>query len=433
MPQNIYRGFGLYPAVSATNTLLTHGKNLHLPKTAITRGMGGSYGDSAIYKNILSSKSLNFFQEFNHETGSLICDSGITLAEILALIVPKGWFLPTTPGTKNISLGGAIASDVHGKNHHQAGCFSQHVLNITLQLGSGEIVTCSQSQEPELFRATCGGMGLSGIILAAEIQLLKIKSGYFLERTYKTNHWRETLEILDHEHSTPYSVAWADFLCTKKHIGRSLISLGDHAEKGELKIHKKPLFSVPIFAPNFLLNHLSIRAFNKLYYNKSKHSESARTVHYDTFFYPLDKISNWNFLYGKNGFTQYQFVLPDTPKHEAIEKIITLIMQSNHRPYLTTIKRFGSANQNYLSFPLDGFCFAFDFKIRHGLWELLNRLDIIVADYGGRIYLAKDCRIQAPMFRRMYPRWDEFLTICRRYGAGGKFASNQSNRTGITP
>lgn len=397
----------------------------------IARGLGRSYGDSALASHVISSLALDHFIAFDDVTGILTCEAGVSLASILTTFVPKGWFLPVTPGTKFVTVGGAIASDVHGKNHHLEGSFTDHILSLQLITADGSILECSKSSHTELFYATCGGMGLTGVIITASLRLKRIHSAYINETTIKARNLDEALELLDANHASNYSVAWIDCLATGQSLGRSLLMLGEHAIEGGLILGKAKKLTVPCNMPNFLLNQYSILAFNALYYNKQKENITKRCVHYDTFFYPLDGLHHWNRLYGKNGFTQYQFVLPKAAGREGMTAILKEISASKRGSFLSVLKSFGPGNANYLSFPMEGVTLALDFKIEKGLFELLNRLDEIVLHYGGRLYLAKDVRMSEATFKQSYPEWPTFAKIRAEYGADKYFHSLQSTRLGL--
>ena len=430
-------GWGKYPTVDSEQIIprsLSDLKTYFGTNTSfsgIARGMGRSYGDSALATQTISTQHLNHILEFNNSSGVVNCTAGVTLADLLDVFVPRGWFLPVTPGTKYVSIGGAIASDVHGKNHHVAGCFSEHIESFRILLANGDIVTCSTKENVELFHATCGGMGLTGIIIDAKIKLKHLQSSNIHETTLKAQNLAEILELIDQHDSVTYSVAWIDCLATGSQLGRSLLMLGEHTEDGGLEVPDKTKISIPIDMPNFLLNSFSVNIFNTIYYNRKFGPDSKRTLSYESFFYPLDSIRDWNKMYGKQGFTQYQFVIPKEAGLEGMQKILQLISESKQGSFLSVLKSFGDGNQNYLSFPKQGYTLALDFKMNSGTLSLLNRLDEIVLDYGGRIYLTKDARMSEKTFKTGYPKWEEFEKVRSKYGAKHVFQSLQSNRLGI--
>lgn len=395
----------------------------------IPYGNGRSYGDSALNENILYTKTYNYFLDFDEQNGILTCQAGVTLGEILEAFVKRGWFLKVTPGTKLITIGGAIASDVHGKNHHTQGCFSECVEEFTIMLASGEIKSCKRGDE--LFHATCGGMGLTGVILSAKISLKKINSAFINQTTIKTKNLKETFEAFENYKDIPYSVAWIDCLAKNEEIGKCLLMVGDFANDGNLGYKSKKKLSIPFNFPSFALNSLSVKAFNWLYYAKAKDGVSKQRVGIDTFFYPLDAIENWNRIYGSGGFTQYQFILPKEQSFEGLKEILTKISDSGKGSFLAVLKLYGKENENYLSFPLEGYSLALDFKIEAGLFELLNTLDEVVVKYGGRIYLTKDVRVSKETFESGYPQCDKFREFRREHKMDRKFNSLQSKRVKI--
>jgi decaprenylphospho-beta-D-ribofuranose 2-oxidase len=427
--------WGMYPKIKNRAYRLTNQNRLlsilKEKKEFIPYGNGRSYGDSALNENIIYARPYDCFLNFNEINGILHCQSGVLLSEILDVFVPKGWFLSVTPGTKYITVGGAIASDVHGKNHHVEGCFSNCVEEFRLMLPNGEIKTCSKSQNSELFKATCGGMGLTGVILDAKIRLKKINSKNINQITIKTKNLKETFEAFEEYANYPYSVAWIDCLAKKENIGRSILMVGDFAEDGDLNYKDKKKIAIPFNFPSIILNNLTVKAFNNLYYSKVLYGISKQKVDIDTFFYPLDAINDWNRIYGKHGFTQYQFILPKENSYKGLEEILTAISNSGKGSFLAVLKLYGKENENYLSFPMEGYSLALDFKIESGLFELLNELDKIVVKYGGRIYLAKDVRVNKEVFEKGYPKINDFRELRKDYGMDEKFQSLQSKRLGI--
>jgi len=397
----------------------------------IPYGNGRSYGDSALSANIINVKPKDYFIDFNEENGLLHIQAGVLLSEILESYVPRGWFLKVTPGTKLITVGGAIASDIHGKNHHVEGCFSECVQEFQIMLVNGEVVTCSKEATPELFKATCGGMGLTGVILDAKIYLKKINSQYIDQTTIKTKNLKETFEAFEEYSDKPYSVAWIDCLAKGDNIGKCLLMVGDFRDDGKLEYRLKPQKSIPFNFPSFALNNWSVKAFNWLYYGKAKEGVSRQRVDIDTFFYPLDAIGHWNRIYGKNGFTQYQFILPKETSYEGLEEILTAISNSGKGSFLAVLKLYGKANDNWLSFPIEGYSLALDFKIEKGLFELLDQLDEIVVKHKGRIYLTKDVRVSKNTFEQGYPHIEKFRQYRKENKMDSKFQSLQSKRVGI--
>ena len=429
-------GWGRYPAVDATvlrppdvasvAKLIASGERRLVP-----RGLGRSYGDSSLSDSVADITGLDRFLAFDSQTGLLHCAAGVSLAEILDVFVPRGWFLPTTPGTKFVTVGGAIASDVHGKNHHVDGTFSDHITSMRIATVSEGIVTCSPTKLSALFRATCGGMGLTGIILDATFQLKPIRSAFIDQTLLKAANLDEALELFVEYESSPYSVAWIDCLARGRSLGRSLLTVGSHSESGELATGRDPALTVPVDLPGLVLNRRSVQWFNSLYYNRVRQRRSEQHVHYDTFFYPLDSIHHWNRIYGRRGFTQYQFVVPREGGMEGLRAVLDRVAASGRASFLAVLKVFGPANNNHLSFPFEGYTLALDLKLDDGLLPFLDQLDEIVLDYDGRLYLSKDSRMSQDMFRATYPRWEEWLDVRRRYGADQVLHSRQSERLGL--
>ena len=423
--------WGMYPKIKHTSVTLDKNINqtIQEDKSFIPYGNGRSYGDSALAENIIYCKPYNYFLDFDEEKGVLHCQSGVLFSEIIEAFVPRGWFLKVTPGTKLITIGGAIASDVHGKNHHVEGCFSSCVEEFTLMLPNGEIITCKKGDE--LFFATCGGMGLTGIILDAKIYLKKVNSKTINQTTIKTKNLKETFEAFEKYSHLPYSVAWIDCLASGEDIGKCLLMVGDFADDGKLDFKEKKKINIPFNFPSFALNSLSVKAFNWLYYKKAPDGVSQQKVVIDTFFYPLDAINNWNRIYGKGGFTQYQFILPKEKSFDGLQEILKSISNSCKGSFLAVLKLYGKANENYLSFPMEGYSLALDFKIEPGIFELLDRLDEIVLEYSGRIYLTKDVRVSKETFEKGYPDIEKFRAFRKENGMIEKFESLQSKRVGI--
>lgn len=427
--------WGMYPKIKTT--VFKFDKKQELKQIIdkhddlIPYGNGRSYGDSALSTNIINVRPKDYFIDFDEEYGLLHAQAGVLLSEILEFFVPRGWFLKITPGTKFVTVGGAIASDIHGKNHHVEGCFSTCIKEFEMMLADGDVVTCSKETTPELFKATCGGQGLTGVILDAKIYLKKINSQYIDQTTIKTKNLEETFEAFEAYRDKPYSVAWIDCLAKGDKIGKCLLMVGEFRVDGKLdyKVKKQP--NIPFNFPSFALNNWSVLVFNWIYYGKAKNSLSKQIVDINSFFYPLDTIGHWNRIYGKNGFTQYQFILPKETSYEGLEEILSMISKSGKGSFLAVLKLYGKTNDNWLSFPMEGYSLALDFKIEKGLFDLLDELDAIVVKCKGRIYLAKDARVSKEAFEQGYPKIEKF----RQYRIDNKmnttFQSRQSKRVGI--
>ncbi len=369
-------------------------------ESLIARGNGRCYGDAALQKRIYSTLNWKHFISFDKKTGMLECESGVMLSDILEAMVPQGFFLPVTPGTKFITVGGAIASDVHGKNHHVDGCFSNFVEEFKLLNDTGDILRCSRTENEELFWATIGGMGLTGIILSAKFQLKPIETSYIKSESIQCKNLEEVYRIIDESESWTYTVAWIDCFKKGKSLGRGLMMRGEHATVADLpdKLKKNPLqnkekkaMTIPFSFPNFALNPWSMKLFNFAFYNKQLKKKVKKIEHYNPFFYPLDILNDWNRIYGNKGFIQYQFVIPKKRGKEGMRKILQTIANSGNGSFLVVLKLFGKNNPlAYNSFPEEGYTLALDFKLNSKLPKLVNDLDQIVEDYGGRIYRAKD-------------------------------------------
>ncbi|MFL5739175.1 MAG: FAD-binding protein [Flavisolibacter sp.] len=431
--------WGNYPLMETEEKSFSFEKELSadLPNSSqfIARGNGRCYGDASLAPHTFSTLKYDKIISFDKEHGVFECQSGITLDQVLDVIVPQGWFLPVTPGTKFITVGGAVASDVHGKNHHVDGSFSAHVVDMDILLSNGDTITCSTDLNADLFRATCGGMGLTGIITRVRFQLKKIETSYIAQKQVKAANLEELIRLFDEYKHYTYSVAWIDCLKKGKEFGRSILILGEHAKREELDEEKKknPLrlpgkrqISLPFSFPSFALNSFTVKAFNFLYYAKNRKKEINNIVSYEPFFYPLDAVLHWNRMYGKKGFVQYQFVLPLSSK-EGLVRILQKISDAGLGSFLAVLKVFGPQH-DLISFPQEGFTLALDFAVRDGLFPFLDDLDRIVLEYGGRIYLSKDARMKPEIFWNSYPGAGEFVDIVKKYNPGFRINSEQAKR-----
>ncbi len=380
-------------------------------------GLGRSYGDSCLNDDgvLLDMTHLNRFISFDRQQGILRCEAGVTLEEILKLIVLQGWFLSVTPGTKFVTVGGAIANDIHGKNHASGGNFGHHVRKFELLRSNGERLICSPTENPDWFRATIGGLGLTGVIVWAELQLKAIRSPFFAVETITFRNLEEFFEIAieSDDAGYEYTVAWIDSLAKGSSLGRGWFMRGNNASPPfdhTLRLPKNRHINVPLDAPNFALNYLSVRAFNFLMYHKQQKRVKRKIMYYEPFFYPLDSIGQWNRIYGKSGFFQYQFVIPYDDDYAAIRFILHKIATSGMLPFLNVFKTFGDIpSLGMLSFPRKGVTLAIDFpKKCQEMLNFLDELDQIVKDNGGVVYPAKDTRMSAASFQAFYPQWQEF-------------------------
>ena len=375
-------------------------------------GQGRSYGD--VCQNgkgiLLDTQHLDHFIQYDRENGILRCEAGVTFENILQLIIPHNWFLPVTPGTKYISVGGAIANDVHGKNHHKAGTFGKFVLKFELLRSNGDNVICSPSENTELFNATIGGLGLTGLINWVEFSLKKIPGPDIEQETFRFNNLKEFFSLSDEsDKDWEYTVAWVDCLAKEDKLGRGLFMRGNHCESNKKYKFKTSLLSIPFDAPGFLLNKYTVSAFNNIYFNKP--IKQVSKVKFDPFFYPLDSINHWNKLYGKKGFMQYQCLIPKEHREKALLEMLSLISISGQASFLSVLKEFGNIKSpGLLSFPSEGTTLALDFPNRGKITlDLLNELDVITNKYSGSVYPAKDSRMSAESFHNYYPNWDKFI------------------------
>jgi len=412
----------------------------HPPGGALlARGRGRSYGDAALLDGdggaTVLTERLNRMLAFDDATGRLRCEAGVTLREIIRTFLPRGWFLPVTPGTKHVSVGGAVACDVHGKNHHRVGAFSQFVDELTLLTASGETVTCSSGERDELFRATVGGMGLTGIITEVALRLKRVPSAYVRIRNVKTRDLDETLSLLDERSSEhAYAVAWLDALASGDALGRGLVTSGEHAEPNDLPAHqrKRPYetsarfrLSVPFDAPVGLLSEQTARVFNALYYAWHLGKEKRDVVSCERFFYPLDAVENWNRAYGRRGFVQHQSVVPEPG---TVRRLLRACRREGRGVLLAVLKRLGAESAGHLSFPKPGYTLSLDLPAAPGIEDFLRRLDEIVLDASGRVYLAKDAHLDPAAFRAAYSDFREWQRVKREIDPDGVFTSEMARR-----
>ena len=424
-----------------------HEMNIGLPdatqvksRSIIARGLGRGYGDCAI-NGIGITANCQSLNQFTVADGILDAQAGASIDEVLRVIVPSGYFIPVTPGTKFVTIGGAIAADVHGKNHHKDGSFGNFVVELDLLIADGTTQTISPSINPKLFWATVGGMGLTGVILSAKVQLPVIKTS----RIFSTNIVCKNLDVLMNEmiradEYSKYSVAWVDTLARGKKLGRSILSIGDHAavtdldkklRKTPLQYSSKQLISFPKIGFSGVINRVTVRMFNALWFYKAKFTKKRKLVSFDSFFYPLDGVRNWNHVYGKGGFVQYQFSVPDDAS-DLVGFVLDKLSQQRIPSFLSVLKRFGVNGDGLISFPSKGWTLAVDIPTGvAGLGELLDELDAKVVDAGGKIYLAKDSRMNPNLVESMYPLLNEFRKVKNEIDPENVFQSNLSRRLGL--
>jgi FAD/FMN-containing dehydrogenase len=376
-------------------------------------GMGRSYGDVCLLQHgtLLTTPNLDRLISFDSQTGLLRCEAGVTLAEILDFAVPGGWFLPVSPGTKYVTVGGAIANDIHGKNHHVAGTFGLHTPRFELVRSDGTQVICSATENPAWYAATIGGMGLTGLISWVELQMRPIVSRHIRYRSTKFRGLDEFVALSQESAHKEYSVAWIDCVARGQNFARGIFIQGEHDEHpGPLAPLAKAKLALPFNLPDFALSRASVGAFNTLYYHKQMTRQRTGLIDYEPFFYPLDRILQWNRLYGKQGFLQFQCVLPWASDTMGMTQLLKAITASGLASFLAVIKVFGNAvSPGIMSFPVPGITLALDFPIRREVsFGLLDRLADITADFGGRIYPAKDACMSAAHFQQFYPQWEQW-------------------------
>ncbi len=407
----------------------------------IARGLGRSYGDAAQNAGgvVLDTTTLAGFHEIDVERGVVRVDSGVSLEAIMRTMVPLGWFVHVTPGTRQVTVGGALAADVHGKSHHFDGSFANHVESFVLHTPKGT-VTVTPDSDPELFWGTAGALGLTGVIAEATIHLLPIETSMIRAENLRCPDLDSVMALMaEGDDKFRFSAAWIDCLATGASLGRSVLSRGDHAAVDDLpkKLRRDPLhfapkalLPAPPWAPNGLLNRLSVAAFNEFWYRVTP-SLHGHVETISSFFHPLDGVKDWNRLYGSCGFLQYQYVVPDDA-HDAVRRSIEMLSEARAASFLAVLKRFGPGNPGPLSFPQPGWTLALDIPATvPGLAELLDELDQLVADVGGRIYLAKDSRLRPELVPVMYPQLGRFAELRARVDPAGVLQSDLQRRLGL--
>ena len=408
----------------------------------VARGLARSYGDAAQNAggHVLDMTGSNRVLDVDLAAAEVEVEAGISLDQLMNLFVPLGMFVPVTAGTRYVTVGGAIAADIHGKNHHIAGSFAQHVRWLDLLTADGQVHRVSPEQDPDLFWATAGGMGLTGVILRARVRMKPIESSQTLVDTDRTPDLDSLMTLLtETDHLYDYSVAWIDCVAKGARMGRSVLTRGRFARRDELPARKQadPLrysgsvkLSVPDVFPPGLLNIATVSAFNELWYRKAPKRKRDQLQSIPTFFHPLDGVGGWNRIYGPRGFVQYQVTVP-FGHEETMRRVLERIAGSGHASFLAVLKRFGEGNPGMLSYPSPGWTLALDIPVVGGLARLLDELDEQVVDAGGRTYLAKDSRVRPEVFARMYPRLEEFRAVRARVDPDGVFTSDLARRLSL--
>jgi decaprenylphospho-beta-D-ribofuranose 2-oxidase len=409
----------------------------------IARGLGRSYGDAAQCAGgiVIDTSCFDSIGPIDPVTGSVEVGGGVSLDELIRRALPLGWFVPVSPGTRQVTIGGAIAADVHGKNHHRDGSFGAHLTNLTLVTPTGTR-TVSPDSDSELFWATAGGMGLTGVIVQATLRMIRVETSWMSVDAQRFEDLDDLMAVMESSDETyRYSVAWVDCTSRRRGLGRSLLTRGDHAPESALgpaqrdvavTLPRVPRLRVPMAAPGGLVNRGTVRAFNELWFRKSPRVESGAMQPLASFFYPLDSVTDWNLLYGRSGLVQYQFAVG--PEHvETVRRAVAMGAASGVPSTLAVMKRFGPPSPGPLSFPIEGWTVALDFAVGPaGLPTLLDRLDELVVGAGGRVYLAKDARLSPERLAAMYPRIGELQAVRQRVDPDGILQSDLSRRLGIS-
>ena len=418
----ILSGWGRYPTISCGTRVLRDvadlGDIFAQATSLIARGNGRAYGDAALNSTMtLLMSGCDRLIAYDKRAGFIECEAGLLLSDLLTFVMPDGWFPPVVPGTQFVTIGGLIAADVHGKNHHLHGSFGRYVDSLRLALADGTVITCSRSENSELFAATLGGMGLTGVILSARFRLLRISTNMIVETVIRAGSLETLLNLFEQHAQATYSVAWIDCLARGRDAGRSILLLGEHAEveqlsdsqrREKLRVKSKLTASVPIEFPVSLLNRLSIKLFNEVYYRAQRPGQ--RIVQYDNYFFPLDALQNWNRIYGRRGFVQYQCVVGGDDSRDALRRILNFVLETGQGSFLAVLKKLGPANR-YMSFPMEGYTITLDFPAQPELLSSLDKLDAILAEHRGRVYLAKDARAPRELIERGYPEIEAFRKL----------------------
>lgn len=432
-------GWGRVPTVTCRVFRPERDRDLAGLHGVLPRGFGRSYGDASLdgVRGVAFTGRLNRMLAFDETTGLLEAEAGLSLGEIAGVFLPRGWFLPVTPGTKFVSLGGAIAGDVHGKNHHVDGSFSRHVEAFELLCPDGQRRLCSRREHARFFFATIGGMGLTGLVTRVQVRLRRVAGPWMRVRHLPARNLEEILGLLtDTGIAEPYSVAWIDCLARNQHLGRSVLMVGDHAEgpKPAPAVRLSPGLEVPFDLPSWVLNPLAIRAFNEVYFRR----QSIRTAPFlsttDAFFYPLDSLGHWNRMYGRRGFIQYQCVLPEREAPAGIQSLLERISAAGAASFLAVLKRLGPQGEGLLSFPMPGFTLALDLPFKGAeTARLVRDMDAEVLKLGGRLNLCKDSCLAPETFRAMYPAFDQWLEVKQQLDPDWILQSEMSRRLKFRP
>lgn len=405
-------------------------------RAVLSRGLGRSYGDSSLppesVGEVVGTALADRLLAFDPETRLLRAEAGLSLFALNRILLPRGWFVPVTPGTQFVTLGGMVASDVHGKEHHARGCFGEHVTRLKMRVADGRVLWCSDAQHDDLFRATIGGMGLTGHILEVEVRMMRIDSPWIQQESRRIDDIEHFVGALQEaSHRLPCTMGWIDLLTRGRNMGRGILIAGDFAEADRAPKrypHPLPRITMPLELPSWVLNRGSVRAFNAAYYWQHLPREKRGIAHWETFFYPLDAIHHWNRMYGPRGFTQYQCVLPERDAPGAARRILDILTTRGGASMLCVIKNCGPEGKGILSFPMKGISIALDIPVRDDTQALVDALNEQVLREGGRIYLTKDQFTRREHFLAMETRLPEFQRVRAKWDPAGRIRSAQSVR-----
>jgi FAD/FMN-containing dehydrogenase len=439
----IVAGWGNYPRAE-TRMLAAFGPGdaarfAGAEASLIARGAGKAYGDAAIGADAtLSLRSLDRFIAFDPERKLLTVEAGVTLAAVIDAMLPRGFFPPVVPGTMLLTIGGLVAANAHGKNHHLAGGFGNHIESLTLVQADGQSITCSATENAELFRATIGGMGLTGIITTVTLRVMAVETPFIRQELIAAPNLDALFRAFEESKDWTYTVAWTDCLAGGSARGRSIFFRGEHALVSEVdpartmpRALELKRHALPLDFPSFTMNHLSARAFNELTWQNGRYRQGPSIIGWDKYFFPLDAIANWNRVYGRRGFVQHQFVVPKARGRDALGEVLSIMAARNAPACLAVLKLLGPDEAGMLSFPMEGYTLAVDFPATPSVLKLLDELDAVVRAYNGRLYLAKDSRQSRETFEGGYPQLNAFRDLRRAAGAASRFRSLQSDRLGI--
>ncbi len=400
----------------------------------IAHGAGRAYGDAALNTQgrVMLTRRLDRLLDFDAETGLLEAEPGVTFADLLSVFLPRGWLAPASPGTAFATLGGAVANDIHGKNHDRMGSFGDHLAWIDLLLSSGEVVRIGETERPELFRATIGGLGLTGVIVGLGLKLMRVPSPAVRVRERRCGDLDAFLGALGEARDrASYSVGWIDGLAKGSQLGRGLLEEAEPAPDAIVEARPERRRRVPVDAPGIALSPLTVGLFNAAYYRRVPARGRERILPYGRFLYPLDAIGDWNRIYGRRGFYQFQCVLPDASAPQGLRRLLEEISAAGRASFLAVLKTLGGEGRGYLSFPMRGFTLALDFPRRPGVEALLTNLERLTLDHGGRVYLAKDAVLSPAGFRAMYPRLAEFQAVLDAVDSDRRLNSDMARRLRI--